>query len=203
MYGILYGTTESGGACEQGTVYSLDPSASPATFSLLHSFGQGGTFASPNGALVAVGGMLYGTTTFGGPNKGGTVFRISPDGTQFGVVANDAGNPQGTLLAIGSDLYGTSLGGGQGEGTIFRIDTNTDDLYVIHAFDPNDPNSGSVPRAGLMQAANGRLYGTTEGGGVNYQGTVFGSTSPRMRSSRSTTLPRPPPAPVPLPGWWR
>ncbi len=173
LNGIFYGTTEGGGAYEQGTVFSLDPGTSPATFTLLHSFGQGGAMASPNGALVEVGGMLYGTTTFGGPNNGGTVFRISPSGAQFDTVASEVGNPQGSLLRIGSDLYGTTTGGGQGEGTIFRIDTNIDHLSVIHAFDPNDPNSGSVPRAGLMLAANGRLYGTTESGGVNFQGAVF------------------------------
>ena len=173
LNGIFYGTTEGGGAYEQGAVFSLDPSTSPATFTLLHSFGQGGTFAGPNGALVEVGGMLYGTTTFGGPNNGGTVFRISPNGALFDIVASEVGYPQGSLLAIGSDLYGTSMGGGQGDGTIFRIDTNTDALTVVHAFDSNDPNSGTVPRAGLMVAANGRLYGTTESGGVNYQGAVF------------------------------
>jgi uncharacterized repeat protein (TIGR03803 family) len=35
---------------------------------------------------------------------------------------------------------------------------------------------GANPEAGLVQAANGNFYGTTEGGGANFDGTVFAIT---------------------------
>ncbi len=41
---------------------------------------------------------------------------------------------------------------------------------TLHSFDSTD---GSYPYAGLVQATNGDLYGTTEHGGANGYGTVF------------------------------
>jgi uncharacterized repeat protein (TIGR03803 family) len=44
-------------------------------------------------------------------------------------------------------------------------------LYSFHGGD------GSNPYAGLMQATNGNLYGTTSAGGANGDGTVFQITT--------------------------
>jgi uncharacterized repeat protein (TIGR03803 family) len=81
--GVLYGTTLSGGAYGEGTVFSLTPPASQGavwTESVLFSFFYR-TGESPYGGLaIDKAGSLYGTTSFGGDaTKGlGTVFQLAP-----------------------------------------------------------------------------------------------------------------------------
>jgi len=77
--GALYGTTESGGAYNDGTVFRLARSGSHYTEQVLHSFGASGDGAEPNaGVVVGADGALYGTTEAGGANGYGTVFRLKP-----------------------------------------------------------------------------------------------------------------------------
>ena len=76
---ILYGTTINGGAgclgC--GTVFSIDTATGAET--VLHSFtDQDGDGAAPQTSLVAVHGVLYGTTISGGSAGYGTVFSYTP-----------------------------------------------------------------------------------------------------------------------------
>jgi len=86
--GNLYGTAYSGGVfvpgCFRtcGTVFTLSP---PGTFAVLHSFNfdDGG---NPIADLMAdAAGNLYGTTTRGGANNWGTVFKLTVSGTFNGV----------------------------------------------------------------------------------------------------------------------
>src|ERR1700683_2842691 len=84
--GNLYGVTEYGGAYGYGTVYKVGPHGS---HTVLYSFGAyQGDAAAPTGNLVFDSqGNLYGTTVGGGGNpcfEGtcGTVFKLTPDGTE-------------------------------------------------------------------------------------------------------------------------
>jgi uncharacterized repeat protein (TIGR03803 family) len=84
----------------------------------------------------------------------------------------DAGLIQGT----DGKLYGTTELGGHGyeAGTVFNI-TTSGILSTLHSF--NEPQ-GVVPVAALVQATNGKFYGTTIYGGANvYYGTVFSITA--------------------------
>src|SRR5271168_3771237 len=47
-------------------------------------------------------------------------------------------------------------------------------LTTLHSFNETD---GSQPFAGLMQASDGNLYGTTSAGGANGDGTAFKITT--------------------------
>jgi hypothetical protein len=58
--------------------------------------------------------------------------------------------------------------GGQVAATQVTLDYST--FITLASFNGTD---GSAPRAGLVQATNGNLYGTTNAGGANYDGTVF------------------------------
>jgi uncharacterized repeat protein (TIGR03803 family) len=125
-------------------------------------------------------GSFYGTTTEGGTNNDGTVFKITSQGTlttlyQFGSLPTDGHTPIGGLVQ-GSDgnFYGTTSGGGtnSGVGTVFRI-SSAGTLTTLYQFGASD--NGADSYAGLVQGSDGNFYGTTELGGTNntYGGTVF------------------------------
>jgi uncharacterized repeat protein (TIGR03803 family) len=181
--GNLYGTTEMGGSYDYyGTVFKITPSGTVTT---LYSFENGTDGANPYAGVVqATDGNLFGTTESGGANGAGTVFKITPSGT-FTMLytfcsksgCKDGGSPRaGLVQATDGNLYGTTVGGNvyNGDGTVFKI-TASGKLTTLHSFDGTD---GASPYAGLVQATDGNLYGTTDFGGANCVsdggcGTVF------------------------------
>ncbi len=176
--GNFYGTTRDGGATNNGTVFQITPQG---TLTLLHSFNGLGDGSAPYGGLVqATDGNFYGTTSSGGANGYGTVFKITPAGAlttlqSFDYTKYGAG-PQATLAqATDGNLYGTTVYGGasqsclDGCGTVFQI-TLGGKFTGEGSFSGVD---GAAPYAGLVQATDGNLYGTTSAGGTNSDGTVF------------------------------
>ena len=79
--GAFYGTTQTGGLYNQGTVFKI---ASNGAFTNLLSFsGITGPYpgANPAGNLVlGVNGNFYGTTESGGASNNGTLFEVTPTG---------------------------------------------------------------------------------------------------------------------------
>jgi uncharacterized repeat protein (TIGR03803 family) len=186
--GNFYGTTNVGGAHNHGTVFKITPGG---TLTTLYNFcSQSGCTdgANPVGALVrAFSGEFFGVTWSGGANNlcfqgCGTVFSITPSGTQttlysFCSQSNcaDGGNPRaGLVQAANGNFYGTTGGSGAYfSGTVFEI-TPTGTLTTLYSFcSQSNCTDGALPYAGLVQAANGDLYGTTFGGGANGSGTIF------------------------------
>jgi uncharacterized repeat protein (TIGR03803 family) len=189
--GNLYGTTSAGGANGGGTVFKISPSG---TLTTLYDFcaqtvnTQCPDGQSPQGGLIqGADGNFYGTTEEGGANNdGGTVFKITPSGTlttlysfcsQTGCA--DGATPISALVQTANgDFYGTTAFGGancapvNGCGTVFKITTST--LTTLYNFcSQSNCADGETPYAGLVQATNGDLYGTTGYGGANGSGTVF------------------------------
>ena len=80
----------------------------------------------------------------------------------------------GLVQATDGDLYGTTWGGGaKNAGTVFKI-TPAGILTTLYSFcSQTNCTDGAEPEAGLFQAANGDLYGTTFYGGSHNHGTVF------------------------------
>lgn len=168
-----YGTTERGGPAQSGTVYALSPA-----LSRLYAF-QGGTDgARPEGALLARGGALYGTTSQGGQGCGGlgcgVVFMLNLSGQEQVMYRftghADGGGPYAGLIDVNGTLYGSAtFGGAAGSGVIFTI-TGGGQEQVVHSFAGGA--DGAKPMAPLL-AVNGTLYGTTAQGGSANHGVVF------------------------------
>jgi len=182
--GALYGTAHYGGTNNVGTVFRIGTNGSG--YAILYSFtGTAGDGATPQAGLIqGADGALYGTTGLGGTNNGGTVFRIGTNGSgyavlySFGSAAGDGGGPRGLIQGVDGALYGTTIGGGtNNDGTVFRIDTNGTGYAPLYSFSGTG-GDGANPLAGLIQGADGALYGTTYAGGTNGDfpggdGTVF------------------------------
>jgi len=181
--GNLYGTTWNGGASDLGTVFKTTPAG---TLTTLYNFcRQSGCADGANpvaGLVQAANGDFYGTTSYGGTTNKGTVFRITPSGTLTTLHSfcslsgcTDGSLPYaGLVQATNGNLYGTTVNGGAtGLGTIFKI-TPAGTLTTLYSFcAQSNCTDGSYPWAALVQATNGYLYGTTQGGGAHNGGTVF------------------------------
>ena len=196
--GNLYGTTESGGVYNSGTVFELTPRAGGAwTLSILHNFNPSGKDGvNPRGGLVFdSSGNLYGTTyTGGGPNGGGTVFELVPQAGggwserilhSFGNNSKDGKWPLGPLILDASgNLFGTTIDGGDngcsyGCGIVFELVPQTGGAWaekIPYSF--SNGLSGYYPGATLIFDSAGNLYGVTNNGGSSNNcaggcGTVF------------------------------
>ena len=166
----LYGTTAvSSPYGYGGTVFKL---AMDGTETVLHTFpSQDGDGDSPQAALIMdKAGNLYGTTYFGGAHGNGTVFEVTPDGTEkvlysFGEQSGDGGNPAARLVFDKhGNLFGTtSAGGAYGCGTVFEL-TPSGTETVLYSFGSQD-GDGAYPVTGLIRDKEGNLYGTTTMGG--------------------------------------
>ena len=162
--------------------------ASPGqTLTTLVNF-AGSNGATPVSSLIQADGSFYGTTEYGGSNNClqgcGTVFKITQQNGTWTLTTlhsfdshTDSAYPVGGLVqAADGNLYGTTSGGGSGDlGTIFKISPNPPYTFsTIYGFcSLLICADGSVPAAGLIQAADGSFYGTTAGGGSYGYGTVF------------------------------
>lgn len=182
--GTFYGTTSNGGI-GFGTVFKINRQG---TLTTLHSFCKQPPYCADGGQpwaglVEGKDGNFYGTTIEYGSTHGGTIFKISPAGTltplySFCAQPNcaDGESPAAPLVqASDGNFYGTTLFGGNpicgpdGCGTIFKI-TPKGSLTTLHSFDGTD---GNYVLAGLIQATDGNLYGTTDSGGSGGNGTVF------------------------------
>ena len=175
FYGTTLGSSDAGDYPNgRGTIFRIAPDGTAMT--RLHEC-QWVSGTRPHGALVeAPDGNFYGVMRVGANWGAGCVYRITPSGVytvlhHFGQ-NNDLKEPYGDLM-LGTDgqLYGTASDlGPQGYGGVFRIKTNGTGYKVLHSF--NGAN-GAAPHGGLVQAADGHLYGTTTEGGEGANGTVF------------------------------
>jgi len=153
------------------------------------------------GLLQGSDGNFYGTTTGGGVDGSGTVFKITPKGKLTTLYrfcsltgCSDGALPYGKLIqAQDGNFYGTTSQGGNSDslcvggcGTVFKI-TPHGTLTTIYSFcaQPSCAD-GYSPEAGLIQGTDQNFYGTTLLGGgdlvdctngANGCGTAFQITS--------------------------
>jgi len=150
--------------CMAAALAVLTCATQAATFEVLHRFGgEHGTH--PQGApVIASNGDLYGTTTAGGRNDGGTLFRLSAGSDYrtityvhaFPTLADDGHEPTTDLVADRrGNVYGTTyLGGKISSGIIFKFDPAAGEeiLWDFGQF-------SEIFETGLARGPDGTLYG--------------------------------------------
>ncbi len=186
----MYGTTANGGAFGGtngfGTVFKINTNGQ---FSSVASI-DGTNGANPYSGLVLAGdGNFYGTTFNGGTNGVGNVFRMTPAGSISNLASFNnlnGANPRAALLqGADGNLYGTTQSGGtNGFGSVFKVTTGGT-LTSLYSFDP--VAGGDLPVAGLIQGADGLIYGTTQSGGAKAVGNIYSLNVPMAPVFRSIT----------------
>jgi uncharacterized repeat protein (TIGR03803 family) len=125
--GYLYGVTVGGGIKDFGVLFRLNHDGS--NYQILHHFIPDDTagYTPINPPIEGPGGLLYGTTYFGGIDDTGTIYSVHKDGTGLTFLHQfpDSGpwGPYAPLIK-GTDgaLYGGNFtGGGVSYGAVFRI----------------------------------------------------------------------------------
>jgi uncharacterized repeat protein (TIGR03803 family) len=184
----------------------------PLDAGTVYTFTGSGGAQPESGLTIGPGGVLYGTTQYGGAgvcatsgytqDGCGTVFQLTPPSLpggpwtesviySFAGINGDGAAPvAGVVMGRNGSLYGTTLYGGSatsacpasyyviaGCGIVFRLTppTTPGDAWtekVLHSF-TNQSGDGSMPVAGLTLSPSGILYGTTSEGGFAGAGTVF------------------------------
>ena len=129
------------------------------TITVLHTFS--GVGRCVEGLTEAADGTFYGTTDGSFSETDGTVFHVDGTLTVLHYLANntDGAAPAAPLGgAADGSFYGTApFGGSAGFGTVFSV-TSDGAFSVQHSF--TGGSEGGFPGR-LLQASDGRFYGTT------------------------------------------
>jgi uncharacterized repeat protein (TIGR03803 family) len=165
--GDYYGTTLEGGVANSGVLFKVAPTGA---YTSLYEFSGGADGFYPAGSPVqAPDGNWYGATILG-TGSSGTVYKYVPStGTFTTILSLSADGSQGSgifapiIQASDNSLYGIAVQGGANNcGTIFRLNTAG---VLLHVYSFPCGAGGFSPAGALYQAADGSLYGTTQGGG--------------------------------------
>jgi uncharacterized repeat protein (TIGR03803 family) len=205
LYGVTVfgGTNGSGpGTGGNGTIFKVNSDGSGFSTLLVFSIQNNANGFFPAGGMALAGNTLYGTTTAGGNNYSGVIFKMDTTGSNFTVIKqfsgtgydpdissstnSDGSDPYGDLILSGSTLYGTTYNGGpNGGGVVFSVSTNGNNFAVLHSFaTPINNGSGTYTNRGGGWTKSGlhlygrTLYGTTPFGGTNGGGTIFALVLP-------------------------
>lgn len=145
------------------------------------------TFPYENALSSDNSGNLYGVTASGGAYNGGAAFKLTPNAngswtkTVFYSFPNDGSTSLIGGLAVSAEgnVYGVSSQGGANDtGYVYELSRTTAGAWartIIHTFGKccSEGPDGTSPFAGVIVDPQGRLYGTTSGGGPTGYGIVY------------------------------
>ena len=190
--GNLYGTANDGGLYDRGTVFELTPGSGGWSFNVIYNFCS--ELDCPDGAEPDDGltldkaGNLYGTAGGGGAYDYGVAYELTPTSGgwsesvlyDFGSKPYDATASTAPLIfSEAGDLYDTSNAGGNYHlGTIFKLVHRAEGWKerILYSFCRKGGylcKDGAGPEGGAVFDAQGRLFGTTHGGGAD---TCYGAS---------------------------
>ena len=189
MYSVLLATQPPGQVCTiaNGTgvitnanITNVNVACATSAEATLYAFSGGSDGSYPDSGLTAGGdGNFYGTTTYGGTNDLGTIYKLTPAGAHTVLYSFAGGSADGQYPASGLELGNdgafyvtTTAGGAFGLGTFLKITLDGVET-VLYSF--GGDGSGANPQ-GLTLLADGNFYGTTTYGGANNLGTVYKMT---------------------------
>jgi uncharacterized repeat protein (TIGR03803 family) len=180
----LYGVTQTAGVNGDGVLYQFDPAASSSPESVLYSFYTGpGDAGQPVAALIqGTGGMLYGTSIYGGANTFGSIYQTDTTGTEAALYSfvgspTDGLNPTAGVIQAGDgNLYGVAPAGGTNNTGIlfeYNLSASSNNYSILYAFGPNTGTDAQAPSGSPFQASDGNLYGLASSGGANGFGALY------------------------------
>ena len=197
--GVVWGTTQKGGAfststnnkSQSGTIFKYDSAL--GTFSTIFNFSHAiGEF--PKGGLTKMSdGFIWGTTSDGGPNFGGSVFKINPATNAVTTVCNfnSSTSTNGTYpecgLAEGPGgfVWGvTKAGGTNGSGVLFKIEISTGIFTVAASL----PSSYGNTVGNIVIDASGNVWAANVS--FVYKFTTATSTFTNVFTREASAVPR-------------
>ena len=184
--GNIYGMTSRGGYFDSGTIYSR---SSTSDYTIIHSFGKGLVLdasgnsqtdgLTPDGSLVMVDGILYGTTPGGGRGSLGTLFSCNTDGSNYTILQNFGYGACALTTPSSPPVVDTLSGILYGVAPSDTTASPAGGIYVYHIstgafgsmdfdrrFDIYEPH-------GSLCLHQGILYGTGSKGGAHGKGGLF------------------------------
>lgn len=194
----LFGVTQLGGRKHLGVAFELIPNADQShwTHRVIYFFCAVSKDCTDGktpveNLYVDSHSNVYGTTSAGGHNGVGVVFRLVPTAhghwaeTVMHDFCNDANcadgkTPNAGLIAdLAGNVYGTTLSGGtsnetcpDGCGVLFKM-TPAANTTVVHAFCAQDNCADGTQPSGLTIDSNNNIFGITNGGGAGGHGTIY------------------------------
>jgi uncharacterized repeat protein (TIGR03803 family) len=186
--GNIYGVNQYGASAGDGTLFRIT-SQSPYTFQVLHTFtGSTTDGAVPNALIELPDGNLYGTTSYGGVNNRGTIFKFNPATSKFTLLysfankTSDGDNPYGHIIFDGTYIYGTTYANDSDAtsfGTLWKykpdLGSGSSGPTVLLLFDnATNADFGEQPWDGVTDV-DGVLYGTSFQGSGFTCGALFSS----------------------------
>jgi uncharacterized repeat protein (TIGR03803 family) len=180
--GVLYGTTAFGGTSNYGTIFKITTNG---TFATIYSFSGDYDGAYPHGELLrGSDGNLYGTTTEGGTNNLGTVFKMTTTGSLIwtrSLTGQNGSYPYGGLVqGTDGNFYGVANQGGfQDYGAAF-VATANGVVTLIDSFF----GEGRSPHGKLAEGDDGSFYGTASRGGFYSDAGAIVKVTPNANVTR-------------------
>lgn len=144
--------------------------------SSIHTF-SGTEGSRPSALTLGSDGLIYGATYTSSLGSGDAViYSLNPSTNAFSVLFNLVESIEGTHIETpffedSGYFYGmTDTGGANGLGTVFRFETSSFSIEVLHDF--SDTPDGKGTRGGFVRIGNS-IYGTSNLGGSNGSGLLF------------------------------